>query len=250
MLLRSDRGGGGGGGSGGSPASKSPVSSPRGRERARAGAARAPEPTEISFPERKRGNHATPHRGRGGHSSLEPGFPSRGARQSPQAPASPRGRARSALLYNSGGSGRFVPARKGAGGPRGPDNAAGGEAQGRGGRTPSAPRPPGPRHDGAASPGPGQPGRGPRAARGLRKDGEPLAWLPRLSAPPAPATMEGAPRPPPRLARGASPSISMSSGSLSCCSPAFCCCCCCCWWFMSAAAWASPAAGGRGCGPL
>lgn len=41
----------------------------------------------------------------------------------------------------------------------------------------------------------------------------------------------------------------MSSGSLSCCSPAFCCCCCCCWWFMSAAAWASPAAGGPGCGP-
>lgn len=35
------------------------------------------------------------------------------------------------------------------------------------------------------------------------------------------------------------PSISMSSGSLSCCSPAFCCCCCCCvwwwWWFMLAA---------------
>lgn len=32
----------------------------------------------------------------------------------------------------------------------------------------------------------------------------------------------------------------MSSGSLSCCSPAFCCCCCCCcvwwwWWFMLAA---------------
>ena len=35
-----------------------------------------------------------------------------------------------------------------------------------------------------------------------------------------------------------SPSISMSSGSLSCCSPAFCCCCCCVWWwwwFMLAA---------------
>lgn len=34
------------------------------------------------------------------------------------------------------------------------------------------------------------------------------------------------------------PSISMSSGSLSCCSPAFCCCCCCVWWwwwFMLAA---------------
>lgn len=27
------------------------------------------------------------------------------------------------------------------------------------------------------------------------------------------------------------PSISMSSGSLSCCSPAFCCCCCCVWWW-------------------
>ncbi len=31
------------------------------------------------------------------------------------------------------------------------------------------------------------------------------------------------------------PSISMSSGSLSCCSPAFCCCCWVGWWFMSAA---------------
>lgn len=31
------------------------------------------------------------------------------------------------------------------------------------------------------------------------------------------------------------PSISMSSGSLSCCSPAFCCCCWVWWWFMLAA---------------
>lgn len=38
------------------------------------------------------------------------------------------------------------------------------------------------------------------------------------------------------MARGLDvPSISMSSGSLSCCSPAFCCCCWVWWWFMVAA---------------
>lgn len=180
------------------------ASKPRGalRGSAREQVGARPEPREVSRAPTLPARARPPRRPVSG---TVPGTrfptPARGGRQQPPKPCVPPRPERPHLqLWALGAL-----CRRGRPGP------AGRTMRQAGGRRPPPARGPGmtvqPRPGRADRVGTARPR--PAAARGLVKDGEPLAWLLRLP----PATMEGAPGPAAASPRG-SPSISMSSGSL------------------------------------